>query len=71
MDTPEPLIKGRFTLYETTDGGYHLAYMPDGEAESKHLEVPAWVVKMSKMAAEGKRNPLSIMMGMKSHDATV
>jgi len=64
---PEPLLKGRFTMYETPDGGYHIAYLADGHADTKHLEVPGMVVRMAKMSAEGKLNPLQAMRQLMSH----
>ncbi len=53
------LMNGKFSLYETPEGGLHIAYSPEGEEEeTKHLEIPAMVVKMARMSAEGKLNPL-------------
>lgn len=52
------LMNGKFSLYETPEGGLHIAYSPDGEEETKHLEIPAMVVRMARMSAEGKLNPL-------------
>jgi hypothetical protein len=68
MPQTEPLLKGRFSLYETADGGYHLAYLADGETEPKHLEVPAMAVRMAKLAAEGKLSPLKALAGMRHHE---
>jgi hypothetical protein len=63
---PEPFLKGRFNLYETPEGGYHLAYIPDGETETKHMEIPAMAVKTARLAAEGKLNPFKALMGMRA-----
>lgn len=63
-DTPEPLIKGRFSLFETPEGGYHIAYIPDGMPETMHLEIPGMIVRMAKAGAEGKLSPLRMMQGM-------
>lgn len=57
MQTPEPFLKGRFTLYETPDGGMHIAYLPDGDTETRHMEVPAFVIQNGRALAEGKLNP--------------
>lgn len=63
------LMNGKFSLYETPEGGFHIAYNPEGESETKHLEIPAMVVRMAKMSAEGKLNPLgAIKMMMGSSD---
>lgn len=58
---PDPLLKGRFTLYETSDGGFHIAYLVDGKPEPCHVEIPAMVVRVAKMSAEGKLNPIKAM----------
>lgn len=56
----EPVLKGRFTLYETPDGGYHVAYLPDDSTETRHLEIPGALVNLAKMGAEGKLSPLAM-----------
>ena len=57
-DTPS--ISGRYTLYETPDGGYHIAYNRDGDDEIHHIDIPPALVKMAKMAG---KNPAAFMMG--------
>ena len=57
----EPLLKGRFTVYETSEGGYHIAYINDGQDDTKHLEVPAWAVNIARDASEGKLSPMSLV----------
>jgi hypothetical protein len=49
---PEPVMKGRFNLYETPDGGYHIAYQKDGEENIEHIDVPGFVINGAKMFAE-------------------
>lgn len=62
---PEPLMKGRFTLYETPDGGYHIAYIVDDEDQAaRHIEIPAMVVKMARATAAGKMNPVTAMRAL-------
>lgn len=57
----DPIMKGRFTLYETPDGGYHIAYLPDGDnQEPRQMEVPGAIVNLAKMGAEGKLSPLAM-----------
>lgn len=57
----DPVMKGRFTLYETPDGGYHIAYLPDGEGEeTRHMEVPGAIVNLARMGAEGKLSPFAM-----------
>lgn len=64
---PEPMIKGRFTVYETPDGGYHIAYVADGQEETRHMEIPAMIIRLAKAGADGKVNPLQMMREMMAH----
>lgn len=57
---PEALMKGRFSLFETPDGGYHLSYRPDGEDTDQHVEIPGVYVKLMRRHS-GSRNPLSAL----------
>jgi hypothetical protein len=65
-------MKGRFTLYETPDNGFHIAYLPDGdEEETRHMEVPGTIVHLAKMGAEGKLSPLALaraFMNRENHE---
>jgi len=61
---PDPLINGRFSLYETPEGGYHIAWTADGDTTTNHLEVPAFLVRMAKAGAEGKLNPVTALKQM-------
>ena len=61
---PEPLMNGKFTLYATPNGGYHIAWLPEGSDDTQHLEIPAFVASMAKAAAEGKLNPAKALKEM-------
>jgi hypothetical protein len=58
VQAPEPAMKGRFNLFETPDGGIHIAYTKDeeykqeGEPEILHIDVPGFVINAARMAAE-------------------
>lgn len=66
---PDPLMKGRFTLYETPNGGYHIAYLPDGEGEeTRHLEIPGTIVHLARLGAEGKLSPVKLATAFMRHD---
>lgn len=70
MAIPEPILKGRFNLYETPDGGYHIAYIADGDGdETRHMEIPAMVVRMARASAEGKLNPMQALKEMMANGA--
>lgn len=60
MTTPEPRIKGRFNLYDTPDGGLHIAYQQDGSEETEHLELPGKLLKLAEMMGKGKLNPVEM-----------
>ena len=67
-NAPEPRIRGRFSLYDLPDGGIHIAWLPVGmeESETQHIEIPGQVLKVAKLASEGKLNPMQLakeMMG--------
>jgi hypothetical protein len=67
-DAPEPRIRGRFSLYDLPDGGIHIAWLPNGaeDSDTQHFEIPGQVLKIAKMASEGKLNPAEMakhMMG--------
>jgi len=66
---PEPILKGRFNLYETPDGGFHIAYVADDETETRHLEIPAMVVRMARLSAEGRLNPVKALREMMAGNA--
>jgi hypothetical protein len=71
VSVPEPILKGRFNLYETPEGGFHIAYVADGESEPRHLEIPAMVIRMARLSAEGKLNPVKALREMIASDAPV
>lgn len=54
---PEPLARGRFSLYVTPSGGYHIAFVVDGTDETRHIEVPGAAIKMAEKLT-GIPNPI-------------
>lgn len=54
---PNKIAGGRFALYGTPKGGLHLRLDVDGETEPRHVEIPAFALKM--MA----NNPLASFLG--------
>lgn len=61
-ETPEPLLKGKFAIFETPGGGIHLALRADGEDEERHIDIPPMLVKM---ASKG-RDPFALLKGLRS-----
>jgi hypothetical protein len=69
-EIPDPILKGRFNLWETPDGGFHIAYVPDGDKTTHHFDIPGMVVRMAKMSAEGKLNPLKALKELQANVPT-
>jgi hypothetical protein len=53
-DRVAPSSQGTYAIYDTPAGGYHLAYRPKDATADEHLEIPPFIVKMARNAAEGK-----------------
>jgi hypothetical protein len=67
---PEPILKGRFNLYEAPDGSFVIVYIADGETETRRLDIPAMVIRMARMSAEGKLNPVKALKEMMTDAST-
>lgn len=69
MSTPEispvPKQKGRYNLFDTPDGGLHIAYTEDGNEEVQHIEVPGNIIRMAKMLDEGKMSPMKAFSALR------
>lgn len=68
---PEPTLMGRFNMWETPEGGFHIAYIADGDTETRHLEIPGMVVRMARMSAEGKLNPMQALKGLMASEPAI
>jgi hypothetical protein len=71
MDTeitpvPVPRQKGKYNLYDTPDGGIHVAYTVDGSDITEHIEIPGKLLKMAKMMEEGSMSPLKAFSALRS-----
>lgn len=76
---PEPKMKGRFNLYETPDGGFHISYQEDPtylpeygedptavvEHEIQHIDIPGQIIQMAKMMEAGSMSPAKMFGTMK------
>lgn len=49
-----PVLAGRFAIFTTPDGGYHLAYRPDESEEDEHVQIPGFYVKLMRKRAGSK-----------------
>jgi hypothetical protein len=61
---PVPFLEGTFAIYETPDGGYHIAYKTKGSDDTQHMEIPGAALKMAK-AMSGVSNPFAMFGAMK------
>lgn len=59
-----PLIKGRFSIFEAPDGGYHLTYLPDGTEEEQHVTIPGMYVRLARAQMGGKGGLKKITKGL-------
>jgi hypothetical protein len=62
MADPEPFIKGKFSIYETPDHGFHVAALFDGETEVRHAEIPGAMLKMAGMLSGS--NPMTTLKNL-------
>jgi hypothetical protein len=63
---PRILHKGVYTLYEKPDGTLRIQYRRDDKDEDDFMEIPGGILRMAKLASEGKLNPIKAMQAMKS-----
>jgi hypothetical protein len=63
--TPRVLHQGRYRLYEKSDGSLRIQYRRDDKDEDDFLEIPGAILRLAKLASEGKMNPLQAMKAMR------
>jgi hypothetical protein len=56
-------MKGTFSVYNTPDGGYHIAYRLEGESETNHAEIPGAALKLA-ASLSGSKNPFAMLTKM-------
>lgn len=60
----EPIMRGKFALYED-HGGYLLAFEDElGDGTTQHIAVPATLVAIGRARAEGKTINPKMLMGL-------
>lgn len=67
-ETPTAFMEGRFSLFNTPDGGIHLCYRADGADDDEHIQLPPILVKIAEGGVtSGKMpNPMEIFKLMKT-----
>lgn len=61
---PTPRFTGKFSVYDTANGGIHIAWLPDGidSGETQHIDLPGPIVQIIKSVGDGKmKNPMDIV----------
>lgn len=58
---PQALIKGKFGIFETPEGGVHLVFQIEGQEGDKHMEFSPVMLKAMRMAFPGKGDPLQML----------
>jgi hypothetical protein len=51
-ETPTPFMRGKFAIFETPDGGLHIAYRLEGSGDDKHITLPAAAIRMAEMMGD-------------------
>lgn len=51
---PGRVSKGAYSVYKDEGGSLIIAYRPDGDGADAHLTIPAGMIRLMSMAAEGK-----------------
>lgn len=62
---PRVLHQGRYRLYEKPDGSLRIQYRRDDRDEDDYLEIPGAILRLAKLASEGKITPLAAMKAMR------
>jgi hypothetical protein len=63
---PRILHEGQYRLYEKPDGTLRIQYRRNDREEDDFLEIPGSIIRMSKLASEGKLNPLKAMQAIRA-----
>jgi hypothetical protein len=66
---PVPKQKGRYNMYDTPDGGVHIAYSVENElgeqGEVQHIEIPGKILKMAAMLESGSISPMKAFSSLR------
>lgn len=66
-DTPQLMSQGTYAIYQTVEGGWHIAYLPSDTQDTQHFEIPTMAVQLFQAMQRGEMpSPLSMMKKMMS-----
>lgn len=66
---PRILHKGVYSLYEKSDGTLRIQYRRTDRDEDDFIEIPGPILRLAKLASEGKMNPIEAMKMLRNHQA--
>lgn len=68
-ETPKCLSQGTYAIYQTPEGGWHIAYLPSDTPDTQHFEIPAMAVQLFQAMQRGEMpSPISMMKKMMKHE---
>lgn len=66
---PRILHKGVYSLYEKSDGTLRIQYRRTDREEDDYIEIPGPILRLAKLASEGKMNPIEAVKMLRNHQA--
>lgn len=66
---PRILHKGVYSLYEKSDGTLRIQYRRTDREEDDFIEIPGPILRLAKLASEGKMNPIEAVKMLRNHQA--
>ncbi len=66
---PRILHKGVYSLYEKPDGTLRIQYRRTDRDEDDFIEIPGPILRLAKLASEGKMNPIEAVKMLRNHQA--
>jgi len=64
---PDLMSQGTYAIYQTPQGGWHIAYLPSDTEETQHFEIPAMAVQLFQTMQRGEMpSPFQMMKKLMS-----
>lgn len=68
---PRILHKGVYSLYEKPDGTLRIQYRRTDRDEDDFMEIPGAILRLAKLASEGKLSPMQAVKAMRAGEFNV
>jgi hypothetical protein len=66
-DVAVPMSSGTYAIYQTPQGGWHIAYLPSDTTDTQHFEIPAMAVQLFQAMQRGEMpSPFAMMKKLMS-----